>query len=403
LGKYYIDRSDTVISNFLVKSFVKNNEDTKNPKVRNSYGTLGGVIGIIINFILFVIKFSVGMLVGSIAISADAFNNLSDAASSIITIIGFKMSNKPADAEHPFGHGRIEYLSALLVAFMVMLVGVQFVKSSIERIMNPEVITFELIPFILLLISIGFKVWLSTFNRFIGNKINSSALKAAATDALGDVFTSSTVVISFLLAKFTSLPIDGYIGIFVALAILYAGFGLVRETLNPLLGEAPDPELVNELYEKVLAYPLISGVHDLIVHNYGPGRIIASLHAEIPADVDIMEIHNVIDKAEREISTDLNLHLVIHMDPICVLTDEIKETWDYVEKILRKYPEIKSMHDFRIVGEGDIKNLIFDIVLEASESGNKKKQEKMIADIKTSIKKEHPQYNCVITVDYDFM
>lgn len=392
-----------MISNFLVKSFVKNNEDTKNPKVRNSYGTLGGVIGIIINFILFVIKFSVGMLVGSIAISADAFNNLSDAASSIITIIGFKMSNKPADAEHPFGHGRIEYLSALLVAFMVMLVGVQFVKSSIERIMNPEVITFELIPFILLLISIGFKVWLSTFNRFIGNKINSSALKAAATDALGDVFTSSTVVISFLLAKFTSLPIDGYIGIFVALAILYAGFGLVRETLNPLLGEAPDPELVNELYEKVLAYPLISGVHDLIVHNYGPGRIIASLHAEIPADVDIMEIHNVIDKAEREISTDLNLHLVIHMDPICVLTDEIKETWDYVEKILRKYAEIKSMHDFRIVGEGDIKNLIFDIVLEASESGNKKKQEKMIADIKTSIKKEHPQYNCVITVDYDFM
>lgn len=392
-----------MISNFLVKSFVKNNEDTKNPKVRNSYGTLGGVIGIIINFILFVIKFSVGMLVGSIAISADAFNNLSDAASSIITIIGFKMSNKPADAEHPFGHGRIEYLSALLVAFMVMLVGVQFVKSSIERIMNPEVITFELIPFILLLISIGFKVWLSTFNRFIGNKINSSALKAAATDALGDVFTSSTVVISFLLAKFTSLPIDGYIGIFVALAILYAGFGLVRETLNPLLGEAPDPELVNELYEKVLAYPLISGVHDLIVHNYGPGRIIASLHAEIPADVDIMEIHNVIDKAEREISADLNLHLVIHMDPICVLTDEIKETWDYVEKILRKYPEIKSMHDFRIVGEGDIKNLIFDIVLEASESGNKKKQEKMIADIKTSIKKEHPQYNCVITVDYDFM
>lgn len=392
-----------MISNFLVKSFVKNNEDTKNPKVRNSYGTLGGVIGIIINFILFVIKFSVGMLVGSIAISADAFNNLSDAASSIITIIGFKMSNKPADAEHPFGHGRIEYLSALLVAFMVMLVGVQFVKSSIERIMNPEVITFELIPFILLLISIGFKVWLSTFNRFIGNKINSSALKAAATDALGDVFTSSTVVISFLLAKFTSLPIDGYIGIFVALAILYAGFGLVRETLNPLLGEAPDPELVNELYEKVLAYPLISGVHDLIVHNYGPGRIIASLHAEIPADVDIMEIHNVIDKAEREISTDLNLHLVIHMDPICVLTDEIKETWDYVEKILRKYPEIKSMHDFRIVGEGDIKNLIFDIVLEASESGNKRKQEKMIADIKTSIKKEHPQYNCVITVDYDFM
>lgn len=392
-----------MISKFLVKSFVKNNENTKDSKVRNSYGTLGGIVGIIVNFVLFLIKFSVGMLVGSIAISADAFNNLSDAASSIITIIGFKMSNKPADAEHPFGHGRIEYLSALLVAFMVMLVGVQFIKSSVERILNPEIITFDFVPFILLLVSIGFKVWLSSFNKFIGNKINSSALKAAATDALGDVFTSSTVVISFLLAKFTSFPIDGYIGVFVALAILYAGFGLVRETLNPLLGESPDPELVNEICEKVLSYPPISGVHDLIVHNYGPGRIIASLHAEIPSDIDIMEIHNVIDKAEREVSRDLNLHLVIHMDPICVITDEIKETWDYVEKILRNYPEIKSMHDFRIVGEGEIKNLIFDIVLEASESGNKKKQEKMLANIKTAIKKEHPQYNCVITIDYDFM
>ncbi|MCF0146841.1 MAG: cation transporter [Clostridium sp.] len=392
-----------MVSKFLVNSFIKNNEDIKNPKVRNAYGTLGGIVGIIINFILFLIKFFVGVLVGSIAISADAFNNLSDAGSSVITIIGFKMASKPADAEHPFGHGRIEYLSALIVAFLVMLVGVQFIKSSIERILNPTTITFEVIPFILLIISIGFKVWLSSFNKFVGNKINSSALKAAATDALGDVFTSSTVVISFLLAKFTTFPLDGYIGVFVALAILYAGFGLVKETLNPLLGEAPDPELVNEICEKVLAYPLISGVHDLIIHNYGPGRIIASLHAEIPADKDIMEIHNVIDRVEREISKDLNIHLVIHMDPICVITDEIKETWDYVESVLRKYPVIKSMHDFRIVGEGDNKNLIFDIVVSPTLSGRKKEKERMINDIKTSINSENPQYNCVITVDYDYM
>lgn len=392
-----------MISKFLVNTFVKNNENIKDPKVRNNYGNLGGIVGIIINFMLFLIKFFVGMFVGSIAISADAFNNLSDAGSSVITIIGFKMANKPADAEHPFGHGRIEYLSALIVAFLVMLVGVQFIKSSIERIFNPTVVTFELVPFILLLISIGFKVWLSTFNKYIGNKINSSALKAAAADSLGDVFTSSTVVISFLISKFTTFPIDGYIGVFVALAILYAGFGLVKETLNPLLGEAPDPELVNDICEKVLSYPLISGVHDLIVHNYGPGRIIASLHAEIPSDVDIMEIHNTIDMAEREVSRDLNIHLVIHMDPICVITDEIKETWDYVEKVLRRYPEIKSMHDFRIVGEGDIKNLIFDIVVSPSSSKNTKKQNKMLEDIKTSIKKEHPQYNCVITLDYDYM
>lgn len=392
-----------MLSNFLVNKFIKNNEDVKNPTVRNAYGTLGGVIGIIINFLLFLIKFFVGILVGSIAISADAFNNLSDAGSSVITIIGFKMANKPADAEHPFGHGRIEYLSALLVAFLVMLVGVQFVKSSIERVLNPTTVTFDLVPFILLIISIGFKVWLCTFNKFIGNKINSSALKASATDALGDVFTSSTVVISFLLAKFTTLPLDGYIGIFVALAILYAGFGLVKKTLNPLLGEAPDPELVNELCEKVLSYPLISGVHDLIIHNYGPGRIIASLHAEVPSDKDIMEIHNVIDMAEREVSRDLNIHLVIHMDPICLITDEIRKTWGYVETVLRKYPEIKSMHDFRIVGEGDSKNLIFDIVVSPSLSGRRKEEETMLKNIKDAIHKEHPQYNCVITIDYDFM
>ena len=398
-----MDRGVLMIAKFLVNKFIKNNEDIKNPKVRNSYGTLGGIVGIVINFILFLIKFFVGMIVGSIAISADAFNNLSDAGSSIITIIGFKMASKPADAEHPFGHGRIEYLSALLVAFLVMLVGVQFIKSSIERILNPTPVTFDLVPFILLLVSIGFKVWLSSFNRFVGNKINSSALKAAATDALGDVFTSSTVVISFLFAKFTSFPLDGYIGVFVALAILYAGFGLVKETLNPLLGEAPDPEMVNEICEKVLSYPLISGVHDLIIHNYGPGRIIASLHAEIPADKNIMEIHNVIDMAEREVSRDLNIHLVIHMDPICVITEEIKETWSYVETVLRRYPVIKSMHDFRIVGEGDTKNLIFDIVVSPSLSGKKKEKEKMLYDIKSSIKKEHPQYNSIITVDYDFM
>ena len=392
-----------MFSNFLVQFFVKDNENVKNNKVRNSYGTLGGIVGIIINSMLFILKFFVGMLVGSIAITADAFNNLSDAASSVITIAGFKMANKPPDAEHPFGHGRFEYISALIVAFLVMFVGIQFVKSSVQRILNPETITFELIPFILLLISISFKFWLSLFNKFIGNKINSSALKASATDALGDVFTSSTVVLSFLLAKFTTLPIDGYIGVLVALAILYAGFSLVRETLNPLLGEAPDPVLVSSLQEMILSYDMISGVHDLIIHNYGPGRVIASVHAEIPSDIDIMEIHNVIDNAEREVSKKLNLHLVIHMDPICVVTDEIREARDYVETVLRKYSCIKSLHDFRIVGDGDIKNLIFDIVVSNKDSKSELSEEKLINEIKTSIKEVHNHYNCVITVDYDYI
>ena len=392
-----------MISNFLVKSFVKDNENIKNNSVRNSYGTLAGVVGIIVNAILFAVKFFIGFLTGSIAITADAFNNLSDAASSVITIVGFKMSSKPPDAEHPFGHGRIEYISALIVAFMVMLVGVQFIKSSIERILNPEAITFELISFILLLISIGFKLWLSLFNRFIGNKINSSALKAAATDALGDVFTSGTVVVSFFLSRFTSLPIDGFIGVIVSFAILYAGFSLIRETINPLLGEAPDPVLVSDLQEMILSYEHISGLHDLIIHNYGPGRIIASVHVEIPSDIDIMEIHNVIDTAEREVSNNLGIHLVIHMDPICIVTDEIKETREYVESILRNYPCIKSLHDFRIIGDGDTKNLIFDIVVSPKDLKPEFDKENLIAEIKDSINKVHSDYNCIITIDFDYM
>jgi cation diffusion facilitator family transporter len=392
-----------MIINFLVNKFIKDSDNTRDQKVRRAYGNLGGFVGIFVNVILFLIKFIVGTVVGSIAISADAFNNLSDAASSVITIIGFKMAGKPADAEHPFGHGRIEYLSALIVAFLVMLVGVQFIKASFEKILNPTVITFELIPFILLFISIGFKLWLSRFNKTIGEKINSSALKASAADAIGDVFASSTVLMSFLLAKFTTFPIDGYMGIVVALLILYAGFTIVKETLNPLLGEAPDPELVSEIYDRILSYPNISGIHDLIIHNYGPGRIIASLHAEIPADIDIMIIHNIIDKAEREVSLDLNIHLVIHMDPICIITDEIKETWDYVESILKTYKEIESMHDFRIVGDGENKNLIFDVVFDHASAGNNKRVSEIIEEIKNKIKSEHHEYNCIITIDYDFM
>ncbi|NRZ22977.1 cation diffusion facilitator family transporter [Clostridium beijerinckii] len=224
----------------IVNKFVKDNSNVKDDTVRNSYGVLGGIIGIVVNIILFIIKLSVGVIVSSIAIMADAFNNLSDAASSLITILGFKLSNKPADREHPFGHGRIEYLSALIVAFMVMLVGLQFIKSSFERIVNPSPVAFELVSFILLIVSIFFKIWLSKFNKFIGEKINSSALKAASTDALGDVFTTTCVAISFLASKFTSFPIDGYIGMFVALFIVYAGFNLVKDTINPLLGEAPE-------------------------------------------------------------------------------------------------------------------------------------------------------------------
>lgn len=392
-----------MITDYLIKTFVKDNEKVDNIKVRNAYGNLAGAIGIIVNVLLFAIKLSVGLLAGSVAVMADAFNNLSDAASSIITIIGFKLANKPADAEHPFGHGRIEYISALIVSFLVMLVGLQFVKSSLERITNPATVKFEVIPFLLLLVSIFFKLWLSKFNKSIGHRINSSALKAAATDALGDVFTSSTVVISFLLAKFTQFPLDGYIGVFVACAIIYSGYGLIKETLNPLLGEAPDPVLVSNISDMVMSYENINGIHDLVVHNYGPGRIMASIHAEIPSDIDVMTIHHIIDTAEREISKKLNIYLVIHMDPICVDTAEIVDARKVVEDILKTYPSVKSLHDFRVVGENDIKNLIFDIVVNPQDLNDCFTKEKLAQFIERDIKKLHPQFNCVITVDIEMI
>lgn len=392
-----------MISKLLINMFVKNNNDIENENVRGSYLVLGGVVGICINVTLFLIKLFVGILASSIAIMADAFNNLSDAASSIVTIIGFKLSKKPADAEHPFGHGRMEYISALIVAFMVMIVGFQFLKSSFEKIINPTDINFETIPFILLIISILLKVWLSKFNKFVGQKINSSALKAASVDALGDVFTSTAVALSFLASKFISFPIDGYLGAFVAIFILISGIKLVKETINPLLGEAPDKELVEQIKNMILSYDNIIGVHDLIIHNYGPGRCMASIHAEIPSDISVMKIHDIIDCAEREISKKLNIYLVIHMDPICLTTKEINGTYSEVLKIIDYNPLIESMHDFRIVGEGERKNLIFDIVVNPEKLKKIMSQEQLKNDVTNAIKKLHPEYNCIITIDNDYI
>lgn len=390
-----------MLSKLLINTFIKNHTDTKNEKVRNSYGFLAGIVGVCTNVILFIIKLSVGLITSSISIMADAFNNLSDAASSLITIFGFKLSSMPADKEHPFGHGRIEYLSALVVACMVMIVGLQFIKSSFEKIINPEPVTFEFIPCILLLVSIGLKVWLSRFNKFIGNKINSSALKAASVDALGDVFTSSAVAISFLAAKFTTLPIDGYIGMVVALFIVYSGFTLIKDTINPLLGEAPDPELVEAIKEKVSSYDNILGTHDLIIHNYGPGRCMASIHAEIPSDISVVKIHEIVDEAERQISKDLNIYLVIHIDPVCVIEGEVKKAYSEILQLVNEIDFIESIHDFRVVGEGEVKNLIFDVVIDTSKK-MKYSDDELKEMINNRIKKLHPSYNCVITLDKNY-
>lgn len=391
-----------MIFDFLTSKLIKNSENVYDEQVRNKFVYVAGIIGIISNLALSIVKIFVGFITSSVSITADGFNNLSDMASSAITIIGLKLASRPADKEHPFGHGRMEYLSALIVAFMVMLVGIQFIKSSIERIINPVAIKFELIPFILLLLSVLVKIWLSTFNKSIGNKINSSALKAAAVDAMGDVFTSSCVLISFLASKFTTIPIDGYVGLIVSVAILYAGFSLVKDTVSPLLGEAPDEELVNAIKKGVMSYDNIIGVHDLIIHNYGVGRCMASIHAEIPSNIDIVTIHNIIDTAEREISEKLNIYLVIHMDPMCIHCDRVKDEMGMVEKIISKYENIKSMHDFRRTEGEDKVNLIFDLVVDAHYVTTKEDEEEIKNTISRDIKILKPDYNCIITIDKEF-
>ena len=391
-----------MIVQFLVKRFVKNSANVKEEKVRTAYGFLGGIVGIIVNLLLFVIKLSIGLLTHSIAVTADAFNNLSDSASSLITIVGFKLSNRPADEEHPFGHGRIEYISALIVSFMVMLVGVQFINASFARILHPAVIRFQLIPFVLILISILTKIWLSRFNSFIGITIDSTALKASSYDALGDVITSSCVALSLLASKFTTFPIDGFIGILVALLILYSGFKLVKETLNPLLGAAPDNELVEAIKTGILSYEYINGVHDLIIHNYGPCRCMASIHAEVPSNINIVKIHDIIDKAEKQLSSKLNIFLVIHMDPITVEDADIKHAKDLLLNVLKVFPIVKSIHDFRMVGEGDHKNLIFDVVVDSSQKLTHEAERTLKAKINESVKTTYPGFNCSITLDKDF-
>lgn len=391
-----------MLSRFLVSHFIKDYKNIQNEKVRGAYGYLGGTIGIIVNALLFAIKLSVGLISGSIAVTADAFNNLSDAASSVITIAGFKLASRPADEEHPFGHGRLEYISALIVSFMVMMVGFQFIKSSFDRIMNPTEVRFDLIPFILILISIGAKVWLSSFNKFIGKSINSGALEASSMDALGDVFTSSCVALSLLISRWTTFPIDGYIGILVALFILYSGFSLTKDTLNPLLGEAPDPELVESIKIGVMSYEHITGVHDLVIHNYGPGRCMASIHAEIPCDISVVTIHEVIDKAEKELSKKLNIYLVIHMDPINTDSTEVNKVREELEALIKRFPLVKSMHDFRLVGDGEYKNLIFDVVIEHTKGFKHEDEEKLKKEIDRELKKIHSRYNAMITVDKDF-
>lgn len=305
-----------MLSELLISKFIKDYKNLENPKVRDKYGYLGGTIGILTNLLLASAKFVIGRISNSISLIADAMNNLSDATSSIITIAGFKLASKPADKEHPFGHGRVEYISGLLISFIVLFIGVEFVKSSYERIVHPVKTEFQWVYLAVLLFSIVIKIWMSKFNKTIAKSINSAALEASSIEAFVDVIICGCIIFSLILSRYTGLVLDGYIGLLVSAFILYSGYILIKDTLNPLLGEAPDPELVKNIVSKVKEYNYIKDVHDLVIHNYGPRKFLATIHVDVPRYISLGEIHETVDRAEKEISESLNVHLIIHLDPV---------------------------------------------------------------------------------------
>lgn len=346
---------------WLIRRFVPNFQHTQDPVVRARYGTLSGAVGIVLNLLLFAFKCFAGMLSGSIAVIADAFNNLSDAGSSVVTLVGFRMAEAPADDEHPFGHGRIEYISGLVVSLAIMLVGVELLKSSFDKILHPVTTTLSPLPFTILLVSILVKLWMNRLNRTLADRIDSAAMRATAQDSLNDAIATAAVAVGILIAHFTGLKLDGYIGLLVALFILYAGVNTAKDSLSPLLGQTPDPAFVHQIEETVLSHPEVIGIHDLIVHDYGPGQRMISLHAEVRADEDILVIHDAIDHIELELRARFQCEATIHMDPVDVRDEATAQMHARVDEIIRGIDPVLSIHDFRMVVSPSHTNLIFDV------------------------------------------
>ncbi|MFQ8602821.1 MAG: cation diffusion facilitator family transporter [Anaerovoracaceae bacterium] len=347
----------------LIRIFVKDHENTGDPQVRERYGKFAGAVGIISNLLLCIIKILVGILSKSIAIVADGINNLADASSSIITLVGFKLAAQPEDENHPYGHARIEYLTGLFISIFIIVIGIQLLKSSVDKIIHPSPIEFSYVTVAVLIIAILIKLWQSLFNTSIGKKIKSVTLMATAADSRNDVIATSVVLISLLIGKAADIQIDGYMGCLVALFILWSGIQLVRETSSPLLGEAPDEDLVNNIVEIAKKEPGVLGIHDLMVHNYGPGKIFASMHVEVDSDGDIMKSHDMTDNLERIIKESLNIEFVIHMDPIKTNDPLITKMKAIISEAFSPLEGVESIHDFRIVPGPTHTNIIFDVVL----------------------------------------
>ena len=383
----------------LSKIFIKNRTDTSSPAVRQAYGLLSGTVGIFFNVLLFIGKFLAGALSHSIAITADAFNNLSDAASSVITLIGFKMAGQKPDKDHPFGHGRIEYLSGLAVSAAILFMAFELIKSSISKLIKREDTVCTITVVIILICSIVIKLYMFLYNRSISKKIQSEAIRATALDSLSDTLATSVVLISTLVAHYTALRLDGICGILVGLFIFYSGIMSAKDTLNPLLGQAPDPEFVKEIESLVLSYEGVLGIHDLIVHNYGPGRLMISLHAEVPADGDILELHDMVDNIERTLQDKLRCNAVIHMDPVCTNDPVVNSLKAEVASYLLSLDESLSMHDFRIVKGPTHTNIIFDILLPYKFKLSDEEVRRLVSD---HIKSLDENYFAVINIDNKF-
>ena len=389
------------MTEFLVRHFIKDYEDVEKVSVRTAYGVLASFVGIFCNVFLFVVKFVVGLVLNSVSVTADAFNNLSDAGSSIIGFVGVKMAEKPADADHPFGHGRMEYIAALVVSFLVIEVGFTFLKDSVGKIRTPEELTFSLTSVVILLLSIGVKLWLGLFNRKLGEKIDSKVMKAIFADSMGDVITTGATILSLVFFGLTGINIDGVVGLGVALVVMWAGVGIAKDTLEPLIGEAIDPEVYEKIKRFVESYDGIEGTHDLIVHNYGPGRSMASIHAEVPNDVDIEKSHEIIDRIEREAGKKLGLFLVIHMDPVEMKDEKVLKIREKTQEILQEMDPACSIHDFRVVRGEDQINLIFDMVVPLDY--DEETRNELPARLAERLKQVDSRYECVITVDYNFV
>ena len=383
----------------LSKIFIKDANDFTSPAIRRAYGTLCSIVGIFLNVLMFAGKYIAGTIANSVSITADAFNNLSDAGSSIITLLGFRLAGRKPDLDHPFGHGRIEYLSGLAVSVLIILMGFELLKSSVSKLIHPEPVEASLLAGGIMVAAILIKVYMAFYNKTIGKKIDSAAMVAVAADSLSDTISTLVVLISMILSRFIDFPIDAVAGIFVAILILKTGFDSVRDTVAPLLGQAPDPKLIKQIETIVMKQEHVVGIHDFIVHDYGPGRLFVSLHAEVPGDIDIFELHDEIDNAEFELRDVIGCEPTIHMDPIDVNNEHLVELKEKVAVILKEYDETLTFHDFRMVPGETHTNLIFDVVVPAKY---KKPNSQVNNDLKEII---HSKLDCfaVIMVEQSYV